>query len=95
MATLHIEHAVTDFPTWKAAFDRFSEKRNGAGVTGHRVYQPHGDPKYVLLQLEFGTVEQALAFQRFLETSVWRNVADSPALSGAPRSLVLVDAPEQ
>ena len=23
MATLHIEHAITDFPTWKAAFDRF------------------------------------------------------------------------
>ena len=28
MATLHIEHPVTDFGTWKAAFDRFR------GMTG-------------------------------------------------------------
>jgi hypothetical protein len=27
MATLRIEHPITDFETWKAAFDRFAEAR--------------------------------------------------------------------
>ena len=30
MATLHIQHLVTDFDTWTAAFDRFADARRGA-----------------------------------------------------------------
>jgi hypothetical protein len=37
MHTLHIEHAVTDFDTWRAAFDRFAGKRGASGVVGERV----------------------------------------------------------
>ena len=29
-ATLHIEHEITDYPTWKAAFDRFADARTQA-----------------------------------------------------------------
>jgi hypothetical protein len=32
MFTLSIEHRITDFPTWKTAFDRFAEARDQAGV---------------------------------------------------------------
>jgi hypothetical protein len=32
MATLHIEHGITDFSAWKANFDRFAVKRSEAGV---------------------------------------------------------------
>ena len=27
MPTLHIEHAIVDFDLWKAAFDRFADRR--------------------------------------------------------------------
>lgn len=37
MATLHIEHAITDFDTWAQAFARFGDARRQAGVRGHRV----------------------------------------------------------
>ncbi len=30
MATLHIEHPITDFETWNEAFDRFAEARRQA-----------------------------------------------------------------
>jgi hypothetical protein len=30
--TLHIEHPVTDFDTWRSAFDRFADKRSASGV---------------------------------------------------------------
>ena len=95
MATLHIEHGITDFETWKAAFDRFAEKRQQAGVIAHRIQQPHDNAAYVVLQLDFQTVEQARAFQQFLESRVWSTIANSPGLVGNPRARVLVDAPQQ
>ena len=32
MATLHIEHPVTDFGTWQAAFDRFAQVRQARHI---------------------------------------------------------------
>jgi hypothetical protein len=92
LATLHIEHPITDFQTWKAAFDRFAGKRLEAGVTAHRIHQPVDDPAYVLVQLDFPSVEQAQAFRQFLETRVWTNPANSPGLAGNPRVRILVTA---
>jgi len=93
MATLHIEHAITDFVTWKAAFDRFAPKRAEAGVTAARILQPQGDPKWIVLQLDFPDVAAAAAFRGFLETRVWSNPEAAPGLDGRPRARVLVDAP--
>jgi hypothetical protein len=91
MATLHIEHAITDYATWKAAFDRFAERRNAAGVTAHRIHQPVDDPRYVVLQLDFDSPQRAIAFRGFLESQVWSTPANSPGLVGSPRAVVLVE----
>ncbi len=94
MATLHIEHGITNFTTWKAAFNRFATKRSEAGVTAHRIHQPHDDAAYVVLQLDFPSVEQAQAFVKFLETRVWSVPENSPGLAGSPIARLLVDAPD-
>ena len=54
-----------------------------------------GDAAYVVLQLDFPSIEQAAAFRQFLETTVWTNRANSPGLTGVPRARVLVTAPAQ
>ncbi len=94
MATLHIEHAITDFATWKVAFDRFAGRRAEAGVTGHQLQQPQDEPAYIVVRLDFASIEQALAFRQFLETRVWSVPENSPGLAGTPRARILVDAPE-
>ena len=43
MATLLIEHPVTDFDVWRTAFGRFAERRRSGGVQSERIYQPVGD----------------------------------------------------
>ncbi len=93
MPTLHIEHAITDFRTWLAAFGRFADARRNAGVRDERVHQPVGDPHYVIVDLDFDTVDEANAFLQFLETVVWSNSANAPALAGSPHALVLERAP--
>jgi hypothetical protein len=89
MQTLHIEHPITDYPTWRAAFDEFSEARRAAGVQSHRVQQPVDDPHYILVDLDFATTDQATGFLRFLESKVWSSRADSPGLAGSPQTRIL------
>jgi len=89
MPTLHIEHAITDFATWKAAFDRFAERRTQAGVLAEHVKQPVDDPRYVVIDLDFPTTEAAAGFLRFLETQVWPSATDAPALAGSPVTRIL------
>jgi len=89
MPTLHIEHAITDVATWKAAFDRFAERRTAAGVLAEHIKQPVDDPHYVVIDLDFPTTEAATRFLAFLQTEVWPSAANAPALAGPPVTRIL------
>ena len=93
MATLHIEHPITDFGIWNAAFARFADARQHAGVRGQRVLRPVDDPAYVVVDLDFDTVEQAERFLGFLRANVWAATQNAPALAGKPQARVLETAP--
>ncbi|MFN0026733.1 MAG: hypothetical protein ACKV2O_06040 [Acidimicrobiales bacterium] len=92
MATLHIEHPITDFDTWVSAFDRFAEARSHAGVRAQRVQRPIDDPDYVVVDLDFDTTEAAEVFLTFLTTAVWASPENSPALVGTPRTRIMTTA---
>lgn len=89
MPTLHIQHPVSDFDTWASAFGRFADARRQAGVRAQRVRRPVGDPNYVVLDLDFDSTDEAVAFQRFLETQVWAVRENAPALVGSPETMIL------
>jgi len=93
MPSLLIEHSISDFATWHAAFERFAARRAEGGVVGERIRQPVDDPHYVLVDLEFTTVAAAQRFKEFLETQVWSDRSSSPALVGSPRARVVDSAP--
>jgi hypothetical protein len=86
MHVLRIEHAVTEFEQWAAAFARFARKREEGGVLGVRILRPVDDAYYVALDLDFATIDRAESFERFLRTKVWSDSANSPALVGAPQT---------
>ena len=89
MFTLSIEHAITDFATWKSAFDRFADARVKGGVVRNLIRHPTDDPLHLIIDLDFETKEQALAFREFLTRVVWSNPGASPALAGTPSARVL------
>jgi hypothetical protein len=93
MPTLLIEHSITDFDTWHDAFGRFSVRREEGGVLRERIMQLVDDPNYVFIDLEFATLEAAQRFQQFLETQVWSNPANSPALKGSPQARIAEVSP--
>jgi hypothetical protein len=89
MPTLHIEHAISDFEVWQQAFKRFDAARQQAGVRSHEVRRPVDDAQYVVIDLDFDTVEQAERFRKFLHENVWSSSANSPALVGPPETKIL------
>jgi hypothetical protein len=89
MATLHIEHQISDLDTWLQAFNTFAPARERAGVSETRIWQPDNDPHYVVIHLRFPTASAASEFRTFLQERVWSTPEASPALVGAPKALVL------
>ncbi len=70
MVLLRIEHAVPDFDGWKLAFDSDPAGRRQSGVRRYWIFRAADDPKYVLIDLEFDSVNQAEALLATMRT-VW------------------------
>jgi len=71
MHVLQIEHPISDFDTWKGAFDRFSDMRQQSGVRRYQVLRPTEDPNYIIIELEFDSPSEAEAFLARLWSKVW------------------------
>ncbi|MEB3984058.1 hypothetical protein OQ968_22680 [Mycobacterium sp. 663a-19] len=89
MANLHIEHAITDLDTWLRTFNAFADARRRGGVLEERIWQPVGDPGYIVIDLTFESVNAAEDFHSFLLERVWSCSESAPALVGRPRAVVL------
>jgi hypothetical protein len=82
MVLLHLEHAVSDFSAWKAAFDSDPVGRQRAGVQRYCVLRPSEEPNHAIILLQFETAEQALSLVAALQP-VWAGPAK--ALISEPR----------
>lgn len=88
MTTVHIEHPISDFATWKAAFDRAAPLRAEARVRAYEIHQPVDDPAYVTIRLDFDNPADASAFLDKLR-QLWTNRDATPALRGTPQVRIL------
>lgn len=70
MPTLHIEHPVPDFDSWKRAFDSDPAGRKRSGVRRYQISRSLDDPNYVMIDLQFDTKEQAEALLGAMQ-GVW------------------------
>ena len=73
MYILRVEHAVPDYEGWKRAFDGDPVGREKSGVRRYQVLRAVDDPRYVMIDLEFDTKEQAEALLAGLR-KVWSRV---------------------
>jgi hypothetical protein len=87
--TLHIEHSITDLATWTGAFNRLAGARLQAGVRREKVQRPVDRTNYVVIDLDFDSIDEAEQFLRFLQSQIWENPDNSPALAGTPDTMIL------
>ena len=93
MTVLQIEHKVPDYNGWKKAFDSDPIDRKRSGVRRYRIFRPADDPNYVIIQLEFETLqgaEEALSALRKL----WTNVEGKIMVDPQTRILDITEAIE-
>lgn len=89
MTIVQIEHPISSWDAWKAAFDRDPIQREASGVRRYRIVRPVDDPNFVAVDLEFDDGPKAEAFRHALE-SMWRSPQAAALLGGAsPRARVV------
>ncbi|MGW6918362.1 hypothetical protein ACWGB8_31790 [Kitasatospora sp. NPDC054939] len=85
MPTLRIEHELSDYDTWKRAFDSDPLDRERSGVLAYRIQRGTGKTPFVAVDLEFDTVAAAEDFLTRLR-AVWRS---RPELTVDPQGWVV------
>ncbi len=97
MTTLRIEHAITDYDTWRGASERAAPFREQAGVRSYRIHRPVDDPSYLMIDLDFDDVAGAEALLTILRDVIWASPDNSPGLDGQPNARILdtVEATER
>ena len=88
MPTLHIEHEITDYRTWSTAYAGFADARTQAGVRHEQIRRAVDDDRWVVIDLTFGTTDEADRSLGFLRNNVW-GTPPAPALVDAPAAKVL------
>jgi hypothetical protein len=89
MATLRIELQVRDYELWKSAFEKDAAGRERSGARGYRIFRPAEQDHVVMLDIDFGSVDEAGAFLNTLRTKVWPSPEKSPAKMGEAKTHIL------
>ena len=89
MITLRIEHAISDYDTWRGAFGRAAPFREQAGVRAYRIQRPVDDPNYLMIDLDFDDEAGAEALLTILRERIWASPDNSPGLAGRPSARIV------
>jgi hypothetical protein len=82
MALLAVQHAVRDYPAWRAIYDSLDEVQWDWGVLSASVHQLDDCPNTVLVLRQFATVGQAHGFLTNLQM---RAAMERAGVKGEPR----------
>ena len=89
MTTLHIQHEVRDFDTWKAAFDQTAQMRTRGSVRRYVISRPIGQPLNVIIDLEFDDRKSAETYLGMLKANVWQTPQAQAAVNGGIQTSIL------
>ena len=81
MTTMFVRHTVSDYKTWRKAYDDFAPVQKAKGVTAEAVYRAVENPNDITVTHEFATIEAAQAFAQSAEL---KNAMQNAGVAGAP-----------
>lgn len=90
MYILRIEHPVPNYEGWKKAFDSDPVGREKSGVRHYQILRPVDNPNYVMIDLEFDTVDQAEALLAAMRV-VWGQVEGTIIMNPQSRIVEAVE----
>ena len=81
MATMFVRHTVSDYKTWRKAYDEFGPVQTAKGVTAQAVYRAVDNPNDITVTHEFSSVEAAQAFAKSAEL---KSAMQNAGVAGVP-----------
>jgi hypothetical protein len=88
MPILQVEHEISDYDTWKRAFEADPLQREQSGVRAYRVYRPQDGSRYIRIDLDFDTASAAEEFHGKLQ-QLWQSGRAAPALVGSGNARIV------
>ena len=62
MATMFVRHKVSDYDSWKRAYDEFASVRKEKGLTAASVHRDPNDPDIIIVMHQFKDMNAAKGF---------------------------------
>jgi hypothetical protein len=90
MIVLQIEHKIPNFDGWKKAFESDPINRKRSGVVCYNIFRPTNDPNYVIIDLQFETLQEAEDTLTSLR-ALWSKVEGQIMMNPQTRILNLVE----
>jgi len=81
MTTMFVRHTVSNYETWRKAYDEFASIQKSKGVTGQSVYQATDNPNDITVTHEFASVQAA---QAFVNSDELKSAMQNAGVMGAP-----------
>ena len=93
MIVLQIEHPVPDYNNWKKAFDNDPVNRKQSGVRRYKIFRQADDPNYVIVHLEFDTLDTAKNLLTALQ-QLWKQVEGKVMTGPKTRIIEIIESKE-
>jgi hypothetical protein len=93
MHILQIEHPVPNYEGWKKAFDSDPINRKQSGVRRYKISRKTGNPNYVIIDLEFDSLNEAEACHAGLR-NLWNRVEGTVMNNPQARIIEVVESKE-
>ena len=81
MASLLVQHQVTNFSSWKKEFDTTAALRKSHGELSHQIFHDAADANNVTILLKWDSIPNA---QKFASSPELRAAMEKSGLAGAP-----------
>ena len=93
MIVLQIEHPVPDYNNWKKTFDNDPLSRERSGVRRYKIFRQADNPNYVIVELEFDTLDEAKNLLAALQP-LWKQVEGKVITGPKARIIELAESKE-
>ena len=81
MTTMFVRHKVSNYETWRKAYDDFASVQKAKGVMGQAVYQATDNPNDITVTHDFASVAAA---QDFVKSDELKKAMQGGGVMGAP-----------
>jgi quinol monooxygenase YgiN len=89
MATMLVQHQVSDFAKWKAVYDSVVDMRKSNGELSDKIYRDANNPNNLTIVFKWDSLERA---KKYAESPELKEAMQKAGVTGQPKIFFLNEA---